>query len=92
MKTTGYLVSSTAEFTAGMQNGKYNLYCRDARFVVDTYGNASTVIDNGNGVVFVDKYLNFRTKTGQCFINGVIYDLIDQMMKTSGRSTSSSGL
>ena len=36
METAGNLVSAAAEFTAGMQDRENNLYCRNARFVVDS--------------------------------------------------------
>ena len=48
VKSTGYLVSSTAEFTAGMKHGKYNLYRRESRFVVDPYRNTTSIIYNRN--------------------------------------------
>ena len=48
MKSAGHLVSSAAEFTAGMKHGKYNLYCRKSRFVVDPYRNTTSVIYNRN--------------------------------------------
>ena len=88
METTGYFVSSTAEFTAGMKNGKNNFNCRDSCFMIDTYRNTTSVIDNCNGIIRIDHNLNFRTKSSKCFINRIVYDLINQMMKTSAGCTS----
>ena len=48
VKSTGYLVSSTAEFTAGMKHGKYNLYRRESCFVIDPHRNTTSVIYNRN--------------------------------------------
>ena len=42
VQTTGYLVSPTAKLTAGMQNRKYDFYCRDTCFVIDAYRNSSS--------------------------------------------------
>ena len=52
MESTGNLVSAAAEFTAGVQDCENNLYCRNARFVVDSNRNASSVIDNRDRVIF----------------------------------------
>ena len=61
METAGNLVSAAAEFTAGVQDRENNLYCRNARFVVDSNRNASSVIDNRDRVIFVDRYFNVVT-------------------------------
>ena len=49
MKTTGYLVSSTTEFTARMQNGKYNFNRRNTCFMIDTNRNTTSVINDCYG-------------------------------------------
>jgi len=86
VKTSGYLISSTAKLTAGMQNGKYNLNCRNSCFVVDTHRNSPTIIYNCNGVVWVDAYLDLCTISCQSFIYRIIYNLINQVMKSSDGS------
>ena len=63
MKSTGYFVSSTAKFTTRMKNGKYNFYCRYSCFVIDSYRNTSSVINYGNGIIRIDRYLDFSTKS-----------------------------
>ena len=83
VQTTGYLVSPTAKLTAGMQNRKYDFYCRDTCFVIDAYRNSSSVINNGDGIVFIDGYINGITESCQCFIHRIVYDLIYQMMQSS---------
>ena len=35
VQTTGYFVSATAEFSAGMKYGKYDFYCRFSCFMID---------------------------------------------------------
>ena len=87
MQTTGYLVSSTAEFTAGMKNSKYHFYSRKSCFVVDSDRNTSSVIHNGNGIILINCYNNLITITGQGFIYGIIYNLIHQMMQSSAGSS-----
>ena len=83
VKTTGYLVPSASKFTAGMKNGKYYFYSRNPCFMIDSYRNTTSVIYNCDRVVRINNYLNLCTKSCQCFINRVIYNLINQMMKPS---------
>ena len=85
METAGNLVSAAAEFTAGVQDRENNLYCRNARFVVDSNRNASSVIDNRDRVIFVDRYFNVVTEACQCLVHRIIYNLVNQVMQTSGR-------
>ena len=63
MKSTGYFVSSTAKFTTRMKNGKYNFYCRYSCFMVNSYRNTSSVINYCNGIIRIDSYLDFGTKS-----------------------------
>ena len=88
VKTTGYLVPSASKFTAGMKNGKYYFYSRNPCFMIDSYRNTTSVIYNCDRVVRINNYLNLCTKSCQCFINRIIYNLINQMMKTSAGCTS----
>ena len=61
VQTAACLVRIVVEFTAGVQDSENNLYCRNARFVVDSNRNASSVIDNRDRVIFVDRYFNLVT-------------------------------
>ena len=74
---------STAKFTAGMQNRKYDFYCGNTCLVIDTYRNSSSVIDNSDRIIFVDRYINGIAESCQCFIYRIINDLIHQMMQSS---------
>ena len=83
MKTTGYFVSSTAEFTTCMQNGKYYFNSRNACFMINTYRYTTSIINNSNGIVLINGDINRITKSCKCLIYGIIYNFINQMMKTS---------
>ena len=48
--------------------------------MIDTDRNTSTVIYNGNRIIFIDKNTDFRTITGKRFINGIVYYFIYKMM------------
>ena len=84
VKSTGYLVSSTTEFSSCMQYGKYNFYRRKSCFVVDTNRNSTSIIDNGHRIVFIDCYINRITEARQSFVYGIIDNLVYKMMQASG--------
>ena len=63
MKATGYFVPSAAKFTTRMKDGKYNFYCRYSCFMVNSYRNTSSVINYCNGIIRIDSYLDFGTKS-----------------------------
>ena len=88
VKTAGYLVSSTAEFTSGMKNSKYNLYCRNTGFMINSNRNASSVVYNCDGVIRIDCYIDFCTVTGQCLIYGIVHDFIYKVVQTAAGCTS----
>ena len=88
MKSSGYLVSSASELTAGMKDRKYYLYRRKSRFVVDTHRNSSSIVHNKNRIVLFNADINLGTISGQSLIDRIVYDLIDKMMKSADRCTS----
>ena len=79
MQAAGYLVSPTAEFSAGMKNRKYHFHSRYTRLVVDPHRNSSSVILHGDRIILIDRNIN----RGQRLVNRVIHNLIHQMMKSS---------
>ena len=48
MQAAGYLISSAAEFSAGMKNRKYHFHSGNTRLVVDPHRNSSSVILHGD--------------------------------------------
>ena len=87
MKASGYFISPAAEFTAGMEDGKYHFHCRNPFLTVDSHRNTAAVIPHCDGIIRIDKYFHGITETGQCLIHGIVYDLIHQMMESLGGST-----
>ena len=61
MKSAGYLVSSTAELSAGMQYGKYDFHCRKSGFMIDSYRNPTSIVNDGNRIIRIDENLNVIT-------------------------------
>ena len=87
MKTSGYFISPTAKFTAGMKNCKYNFNSRFTGFMINTGRNTTTIIHNSNRIILINSYFNGITISCQGFIHGIVYNFIYKMMKTSDRST-----
>ena len=56
--------------------------------MVDSDRNSPAVVDDSDGIVRIDRDDDRITEPRQCFIHGIIYDLIYQMVQTSGRSGS----
>ena len=52
--------------------------------MIDANRDTTAIICNGNGIIRIDIYMNLRTKSGQMFINCIVYNLIDQMVQTFG--------
>ena len=86
VKSSGYFVSSSAEFSSCMKYSKYNFNCRKSRFVINTDRNTSSVITHCNRIIFVNIYLYFIAISRQSFVYGIIHDLIYKMVKSSRRS------
>ena len=82
MQSAGYLVASTAEFSSGVQYGKHNLYCRLAGLVIDAGRDSTSVICHGDGIAWIDQNLDIFTKSGKCFIYGIVHNLIDKMVQS----------
>ena len=85
MKAAGYLIASAAELAAGVQNGVYHLQGRPAGLLLDIHGDAAAVIGNGDGVAGVDGDGDLRAVSGQGLVDGVVHDLIHQMVQAGGR-------
>ena len=67
-----------------MQHGKDHLQRGTARLLLDIHGNAAAVIGNGDGVAGVDGHGDVGTVAGQRLVNGVVHDLIHQMVQAAG--------
>ena len=82
MQTTGDLVPAAAELSTGVQNGVHHLECILPRRVLADRDTA-TVVDNLDGVVLVDAHEDARGVSGHRFVDGVVDDLVDEMVKAA---------
>ena len=82
VQTAGDLVAAAAELTAGMEHGIHDRCRRDTLGRVDAGRDAASVIGHADDVIRQDIDGNFRTEAGKRLINGVIDDLIHEVMQT----------
>ena len=88
VQTAGNFISAAAELTAGMENGIHDSCRRDALFRVNAYRNTASVIGYANDIFRQNIYSNFGTESCQRLVNGVVYDLVDQVVQSFGTSRS----
>ena len=65
-----------------MQHGEHDLDSRLAA-LMHIHGDAAAVIDDRDAVVLVNRDLNVVAVACERLINGVVNDLIDQMVQTA---------
>ena len=82
------LVATTAKFTTGVKNSKDSLYRWTTSFFLDVDRDTTAIIHHCDGIILFDIDLDMLGKTSQGLINGVVYNLPDQVMQAffSGRS------
>ena len=81
VKAAGDLIASAAELAAGVQHGVHHLQSGPSRLGLDIHGNAAAVIGDGDGIAGVDGHGYVLAVARQSFVNGVVHDLIDQVMQ-----------
>ena len=82
VKTTRNLVATSAEFSSRVKHGKDSFNGRSTRLFLDIYWDPTTIVDNCDRIIYFNENFNMTSKTGQGFVNRVIYDFPDQVMKT----------
>ena len=82
VKSSGYLVSSATEFSAGMENRMDHLYCRYTQLRMFIYRHTSSVVFYSNGIVLVYSYIDSAAESGKSFVDTVVYHFVHQMVKT----------
>ena len=78
-------IALAAELSAGMQHREHHFQRGNAHFGVDAGGNAASVVGNLDDVARQNAHLNVRAVAGQRLVDGVVHNLIDQMMQPARR-------
>ena len=83
VETARDLVAAAAEFSARVEDGINHLGGRNTLLGVDTARDASAVVNDGDAIALVDDDLDLVTVPRQSLVDGVIHDLIDQVMQAA---------
>src|SRR2546423_10925198 len=81
METPRDLVAAAAEFPAGMQLGHHDLEGGLTLLSHHVDRNAAPVVGHRSRPVIVEGYLDPGAKTGERLINGVVNNLVNEVMK-----------
>ena len=83
VQAAGHLIAGVlaAELAAGVQDGVNDGDGGQAGIGLNVHGDAAAVIRDLNDVVLEDLHLDVVAVAGQRFIDGVVHDLVDQMMQ-----------
>ena len=74
------LVAVVVELAAGMEHGEHDFRGR-ATALVHVGRDAAAVVDDGDRVVDVNGDVDLAREAGQRFVDGVVDDLVDEMMQ-----------
>ena len=83
MQAAGHLVAGVlaAELTAGVQHGKDDGDGGDAHFGLDVHRDAAAVVGDLDDIALLDGHLDVGAVTGQRLVDGVVNDLVDQVVQ-----------
>ena len=88
MKTAGYLISAAAKLSSGVKHGIHHLQSGPSGLLLDVHRNAPAIVRDPNHIPVQNLHGDVVAVARQGLINGVIHDLIHQMMETRGRGGS----
>lgn len=86
VEAAGHLVAAAAELTAGVEDGVDNLQGGPPGLGLDVHGDAAAVVGDGDDVALPDDDVDLVAVAGQGLVDGVVHDLIDQMVQAGGGS------
>jgi len=81
MEAPGKLIAVAIKFAARVQGGHNDLGGRPPLFFVKIHGDTPAVVFDRYAVVLVDGYVDFVAEAHERFIDGIVYDLVDQVVQ-----------
>ncbi len=84
VQTSGDLVGVLVELTSGVQVGQTEFHGGFGLSLGDSGGDTPTVVDDGDGTVAVDGDLDPGGESRHDLIDGVVHDLVDEVVQTAG--------
>ncbi len=84
VETAGNLIAAAAKLTAGMEDGINHFQSGLARLGLNVHRDTAAIIRHGNDITVMDGNGDLGAVACQRLINGVVHDLIDQMVQSAG--------
>ncbi len=85
MEPARHLVATAvAEFSSGMQHRQHHLGGRTLLLLHDVDGNTTAIVADCAAVVGVYRNCHRVAVAGQCFVDRVVHDLVDEVMESAG--------
>ena len=81
VKAAGNLIAPAAEFSARVEHGIHHLQGGLARLLLHIHGDAPPVVGDADHVPRLDGDGDVAAEARQGFVDGVVHDLIDQMVQ-----------
>ena len=85
MQAAGDLVPAAAELAAGVEDGEHHLQGGLSGLGLDVHRDTASVVGDRDGIAGVDGHRNVGAVAGQSLIDGVVHDLIHQMVQAGLR-------
>ena len=82
MEAAGHLVAPTAELAAGMKDREHHLQRGTPGLGLDIHRDTAAVVSDSDGVPGIDGHRDVGAVARQGLVNGVVHDLIDQVVQT----------
>jgi len=83
MQSPGIFISALPELASRMQVGQHQLDRRHIPFGVHVHRDASPVIANRDGAIYMNGNLDLAAESGQVFVNGVVEHLKNTVMQAA---------
>src|SRR4029453_3013888 len=82
MKATRNFVRSFIELAASVELRKHDFGGGDFLRFMNVHRNTTAIVDHRNAIIDVNRYINLVAVTYQSFVNGVVHNFIDEVMKS----------
>ena len=83
MQAAGIFVGALAEFSARVQIRQHQFDGGHFPLRVHVHRNASSVVFDRNAIIYMNRNINVFGVARQCFVNRVINDFVNTVVKTS---------
>jgi hypothetical protein len=86
VQTTGYCVATATKFSSGVKNCQYNFNRRLFLNRVHIHWDSTTVVGDFDPALGGYKHVDVIAVTGESFVNRVVDDFINEVVKTTWTS------